>query len=127
MTDSRAFEHALMNHLAVILGFSELLLQESPPDDPRLGDLAEILKAVKAAIQLVSARGDAAAGVVTAAVQETRPDDLDAMERDHIARVLGDVDGNKLAAARRLGISRRTLYRRLQRHGLMGPEREPGA
>ncbi len=125
MTDSRAFEHTLMNQLAVILGFSELLLQESPPDDPRRGDLTEILKAARAAIQLVSARGDAAAGVVTPAVERTRPDDLDAMERDHITRVLGDVGGNKLAAARRLGISRRTLYRRLQRHGLRTPDREP--
>jgi two-component system response regulator HydG len=45
--------------------------------------------------------------------------DLDTVERDHIVRVLADVRGNKLAAARRLGISRRTLYRRLERHGLM--------
>jgi two-component system response regulator HydG len=45
--------------------------------------------------------------------------DLDAVERDHIVRVLSDVKGNKQAAARRLGISRRTLYRRLERHGLM--------
>jgi DNA-binding NtrC family response regulator len=44
--------------------------------------------------------------------------DLDQVERDHIVRVLADVKGNKQAAARRLGISRRTLYRRLERHGL---------
>ena len=118
MMDSRAFDHSLMNQLAVILGFSELLLQESPPDDPRRGDLAEIHKAAKAAIQLVSARGSVPPGAAPAAPQAARPDDLDAMERDHIVRVLEDVRGNKLAAARRLGISRRTLYRRLQRHGL---------
>ena len=45
---------------------------------------------------------------------------LQAVERQHIVRVLGEARGNKLAAARRLGISRRTLYRRLERHGLMG-------
>lgn len=45
--------------------------------------------------------------------------DLDQVERDHIVRVLADVKGNKQAAARRLGISRRTLYRRLERHGLV--------
>jgi len=46
---------------------------------------------------------------------------LDALEREHIIRVLGDVRGNKRLAAQRLGISRRTLYRRLERHGLMRP------
>jgi DNA-binding NtrC family response regulator len=44
---------------------------------------------------------------------------LGAVERDHIVRVLAEVHGNKLAAAKRLGISRRTLYRRLDRHGLL--------
>jgi two-component system, NtrC family, response regulator HydG len=44
---------------------------------------------------------------------------LDALEREHIIRVLGEVGGNKRVAAQRLGISRRTLYRRLDRHGLM--------
>ena len=46
---------------------------------------------------------------------------LEAVEREHIVRVLAEMRGNKLAAARRLGISRRTLYRRLERHGLTGP------
>jgi DNA-binding NtrC family response regulator len=45
-------------------------------------------------------------------------DDLDVVEREHIVRVLAEMRGNKVAAARRLGISRRTLYRRLERHGL---------
>jgi DNA-binding NtrC family response regulator len=45
--------------------------------------------------------------------------DLEHVEREHIVRVLADVKGNKQAAARRLGISRRTLYRRLERHGLL--------
>jgi two-component system response regulator HydG len=54
-----------------------------------------------------------------ATAPEGGPERLDAVERGHILRVLGEMSGNKLAAARRLGISRRTLYRRLQRHGLM--------
>ena len=34
--------HALSNHLAVILGFIELVLSETKPDDPRRADLIEI-------------------------------------------------------------------------------------
>jgi DNA-binding NtrC family response regulator len=45
---------------------------------------------------------------------------LQALERAHIIRVLDEVRGNKVAAARRLGISRRTLYRRLDRHAILG-------
>jgi DNA-binding NtrC family response regulator len=44
--------------------------------------------------------------------------DLEGVERGHIIRVLAEVQGNKRAAALRLGISRRTLYRRLERHRL---------
>jgi two-component system response regulator AtoC len=53
-----------------------------------------------------------------AARPEPPTGDLDAVERGHIVRVLAETRGNKMAAARRLGISRRTLYRRLERHGL---------
>jgi two-component system response regulator HydG len=44
--------------------------------------------------------------------------DLDSIERQHIVRVLQQLRGSKAAAARRLGISRRTLYRRLEFHKL---------
>ena len=37
--------HALSNHLAVILGFIELVLAETQPDDPRRPDLIEIREA----------------------------------------------------------------------------------
>lgn len=40
------------------------------------------------------------------------------IERDHIIRTLAMVHGNKAVAARLLGISRRALYRQLERHGL---------
>jgi DNA-binding NtrC family response regulator len=46
------------------------------------------------------------------------PDDLRTRERDHIVDVLKASGGNKVAAAAKLGLSRRTLYRRLQRHNL---------
>ena len=48
----------------------------------------------------------------------TLTEDLDLVERDHIVRVLTEARGNKRAAAARLGLSRRTLYRRLDRFQL---------
>ena len=39
-------------------------------------------------------------------------------ERDHISRVLKGTSGNKKAAAQLLGLSRRALYRKLDRLGL---------
>ena len=43
---------------------------------------------------------------------------LERIERDHILRTLNRAGGNKKAAARMLGLSRRALYRRLERHQL---------
>jgi DNA-binding NtrC family response regulator len=44
------------------------------------------------------------------------PAPLDEVERDHIVDVLRQVSGNRMRAAKMLGISRRALYRRLERH-----------
>jgi transcriptional regulator with PAS, ATPase and Fis domain len=44
------------------------------------------------------------------------PPPLETIERDHILDVLRQVNGNRMAAAKVLGISRRALYRRLERH-----------
>jgi signal transduction histidine kinase len=57
MTSARELEHTLKNYLAIILGFSELLLQESTADDPRREDFQEIHKAAAAAVRVVSAIG----------------------------------------------------------------------
>jgi len=46
------------------------------------------------------------------------PDSLEGMEKRHVASVLSQHDGNKVQAARALGISRRSLYRLLEKHGL---------
>ena len=46
------------------------------------------------------------------------PATLLAVEREHIVRTLEQVQGNKAVAARLLGMSRRALYRLLERHGL---------
>ena len=46
------------------------------------------------------------------------PESPDSVERDRLVEVLRSVAGNKQAAARTMGISRRAFYRRLERYGL---------
>jgi len=46
---------------------------------------------------------------------DANPNLLSTAQRDHVERVLQQVGGNKAAAARLLGISRRAVYRRLER------------
>ena len=45
--------HALSNHLAVILGFIELVLSQTKPDDPRRKDLLEIRTAAREAARII--------------------------------------------------------------------------
>ena len=66
----------------------------------------------------------------TASPTEGRPDEdlLVNVEREHIQRALLRARGNKKAAARMLGLSRRALYRRLERLDLgdtINRRREP--
>ena len=46
---------------------------------------------------------------------------LGALERQHILQAMEAAGGNKVRAARALGISRRRLYRLLEKQGLDGP------
>jgi transcriptional regulator with PAS, ATPase and Fis domain len=46
---------------------------------------------------------------------------VSAAERDHILRALASTAGNKVAAARLLGITRQSLQRRIVRHGIQSP------
>ena len=45
---------------------------------------------------------------------------MSAFERSHVASVLASCEGSRESAARLLGISSATLYRRLERLGLKG-------
>ena len=47
------------------------------------------------------------------------------VEREHIVRTLRAVSGNKAAAARVLGLSRKTLYRKLTHHRISGARLSP--
>lgn len=57
------------------------------------------------------------------------PTELEAVEREHIRKALEGTDGNISHAARRLGLHRRTLQRKLQRidggPGLLSEEDDP--
>jgi hypothetical protein len=44
----------MQNQLGVILGFSDLLLEEMDPADPRRGDVQEIRTAATRAVELVA-------------------------------------------------------------------------
>ena len=43
--------HTLKNHLAIIVGFSDLLLSEMNTDDPHRNDVTEINAAARAALE----------------------------------------------------------------------------
>jgi hypothetical protein len=45
--------HRLKNHLAVIVGFCDLLLAECPAGDARRADLVEVDKAARAAMAIL--------------------------------------------------------------------------
>lgn len=46
--------HAFKNHLAIVVGFSELLLSELPPDSAHRKDVLEIYKAGREALALLA-------------------------------------------------------------------------
>jgi hypothetical protein len=54
-TSEDASVHRLKNHLAIIITFSELLLETAEPEDPRRSDLVMIRQAAQDAMQLVPA------------------------------------------------------------------------
>lgn len=55
---------------------------------------------------------------MTSAQHGTGRYDINAHEKELICKALDDCNGNRAQAARKLGISRRTLYRKIQSYGL---------
>ena len=54
MTYDDKNRHDFKNQLGIILGFSEILLTEAAPGDPRRADFEEINKAATAALDLLA-------------------------------------------------------------------------
>ena len=46
---------------------------------------------------------------------------LESMDRDAIVKSLLDFDGNKVKAAKALGMSRATIYRKIHEYGIVAP------
>jgi DNA-binding NtrC family response regulator len=63
---------------------------------------------------------DGESGAVSSASPAPLRAQLDAFERQVLARVLAECAGNQSEAARRLGVTRTTLLDKLKRHGLHG-------
>ncbi len=57
-------------------------------------------------------------GSGTPPTSEVQPDNLEATERRHVERVLQRLKNNKVLAAKALGISRRSLYRLIEKYQL---------
>ena len=53
MSERRVFVHDMRNQLGIIIGYSALLLDTMPADDPRRADVDEIRKAVEGALRLI--------------------------------------------------------------------------
>lgn len=51
-------EHTLKNHIAVIVGYCELMLEETALDDPRRGDMVEVHRAATAVLAMFAEGGD---------------------------------------------------------------------
>lgn len=49
--------HRLKNYLSVVLGFSDLLLQDVPDDDPRHADLMALRQAAQDAMSVTAQLG----------------------------------------------------------------------
>ena len=69
-------------------------------------------------VEPLSAPARPRAGELVPPRRDSTPAALEQLERAHIVDVLRQVNGNRMAAAKVLGISRRALYRRLERHNI---------
>ena len=55
LTLSAGDAHSLKNQLGIVLGFIDLLIEDTPESDPRRADLLEVRKAARACHDIVIA------------------------------------------------------------------------
>jgi len=108
----RELENAIEHAVAVADGTKIL-----PADLPAALRAPRLLPTNAAAARAQPER-DAFAAPAAAAVPEHDTWSLADVEREHILRVLARHDGNATSAAKQLGISRTTLWRKLREYGL---------
>ena len=84
---------------------------------PWPGNVRELMNAVERGVVL--SRSDYLEETGLSLKGEKRPSSLDEVEKDAVIRTLEDTGGNKSEAARRLGVTRRTLHLKLKKYGLM--------
>jgi two-component system response regulator HydG len=81
------------------------------PAIPQTADSGHGVPSDRTAAQKVSGNGTAVPGAETTSLEE--------VERETILRMVAAAGGNKSEAARRLGITRRTLHQKLKKYGMM--------
>lgn len=59
MTADRKFIHDMKNMLGIVIGYSNLLIDEIPADDPKRDDVDEIRRAGESALALLNDWADA--------------------------------------------------------------------
>ena len=92
-------------------------------DAPWPGNVRELENAVEHAVILAKGKNIQLPDLPTslAAESETRQKSILDHEKDLIGNILSECEWNKAEAARRLGISRSTLYEKIRRYGLVDP------
>lgn len=84
----------------IVLSSGDILKLEQVPED----------------IRSASGLKSAASGSSALPISSSAPQSLSDLEKDHIRFTLAEVGGNKSLAAKKLGISRRTLYRKIDEY-----------
>jgi DNA-binding NtrC family response regulator len=80
---------------------------------PWPGNVRELRNLIERSLILGEFPDDVRKPVADASEAEAAQDTLEAVERRHIEAILAETDGNRAEAARRLGVSRKTIDRKL--------------